>query len=114
MVPHGKVEHALMDHYEGHGFAVTGVTDERKGEKLVVLHTHPHLDVDALRAALEASGMPNLWIPKRDAFHFVEQLPLLGSGKLDLRKLNKMAAELEQKSVDIRREVSEEEKGGIK
>jgi len=98
MVPHGKVEHALMDLAHGHGFAVTGVPDEAKGERLVVLHTHPGLDVESLLKGLSERGLPNLWIPKRDSFYFVEALPLLGSGKMDLRELARMALEYSSKS----------------
>ena len=94
MVPHGKIEHALMDLLPDHGFAVTGVSDSRKGERLVVLHNHPSLDAEALIQGLAKAGLPNLWIPKRDAFFFVEHLPLLGSGKLDLRELNRRAQNL--------------------
>jgi len=94
MVPHGKVEHALMDLMPEHGFAVTGVSDSRKGERLVVLHNHPSLDAEALIQNLVKAGLPNLWVPKRDAFYYVEQLPLLGSGKLDIRELNRRAQRL--------------------
>ena len=39
--------------------------------------------------------MPNIWIPKAGDFHHVETLPLLGSGKLDLRKLKDLAENLD-------------------
>ena len=35
--------------------------------------------------------IPKLWIPKADSFVYVEELPVLGSGKLDLAKLAEMA-----------------------
>ena len=38
-------------------------------------------------------GLPNLFIPRRDHFVRVAELPMLGTGKLDLRALKKMAAE---------------------
>ncbi len=95
MVPHGRIEEAL---HEAAGasmqvFAVTAVPDERKGERLAVLHT---LDEDKLPAILErlaGSGLPNLFIPRRDQFVRVESLPVLGTGKLDLRAVKRIAAE---------------------
>jgi acyl-[acyl-carrier-protein]-phospholipid O-acyltransferase/long-chain-fatty-acid--[acyl-carrier-protein] ligase len=95
MVPHGRVEEALQ---EAAGatqqvFAVTAVPDERKGERLAVLHT---LDEAALPGVLEkltASGLPNLFIPRRDQFVKVSQLPILGTGKLDLREVKRIASE---------------------
>jgi acyl-[acyl-carrier-protein]-phospholipid O-acyltransferase/long-chain-fatty-acid--[acyl-carrier-protein] ligase len=74
-------------------FAVTAVGDERKGERLVVLHT---LDDQQVRRALEglgAQGLPNLFIPRRDHFIKVDALPVLGTGKLDLRAIRRVAEE---------------------
>jgi acyl-[acyl-carrier-protein]-phospholipid O-acyltransferase/long-chain-fatty-acid--[acyl-carrier-protein] ligase len=48
-------------------------------------------------ACLEKFGacdLPNLWKPKADAFHRVESFPLLGTGKLDLRKVKELAQSL--------------------
>ncbi|HEV8673597.1 MAG TPA: acyl-[ACP]--phospholipid O-acyltransferase [Methylomirabilota bacterium] len=95
MVPHGRVEEALHDAAGATGpvFAVTAIPDERKGERLAVLHT---LDESALPEILErlsASGLPNLFIPRLDGFVKVDQLPLLGSGKLDLRAIKRVAEE---------------------
>jgi acyl-[acyl-carrier-protein]-phospholipid O-acyltransferase/long-chain-fatty-acid--[acyl-carrier-protein] ligase len=96
MVPHIRVEEALHElaGKTEQTFAVAGVPDERKGERLVVLHT---LSEDELRECLEKlprAGLPNLWVPRPDAFHRVEKLPYLGTGKLDLRKIRELALEL--------------------
>lgn len=95
MVPHGKIEEVL---HEAAGsdiqvFAVTGVPDEKKGEKLAVLHV---LDETAVAACLEkvaSTGLPNIFIPKRDAFIKVDKLPVLGTGKMDLKKVKQIALE---------------------
>jgi acyl-[acyl-carrier-protein]-phospholipid O-acyltransferase/long-chain-fatty-acid--[acyl-carrier-protein] ligase len=42
---------------------------------------------------LQERGLPNLWIPGADAFAEIPELPMLGSGKLDLRRLAEMARE---------------------
>jgi len=93
MVPHIKVEEKLHELLEADGqvLAVTAIPDEKKGERLVVLHT---LKEDALKDCLEKlskSDLPALWKPRPDQFVYVEQLPYLGTGKLDLRRLREIA-----------------------
>ncbi|KPK22118.1 MAG: permease, partial [Nitrospira bacterium SG8_3] len=95
MIPHGRVENALLQaaNAETMVLGVTAIPDDRKGEQLVVLHT---LDESAIQNILEkvsASGLPNLFVPKRDNFIKVDQLPVLGTGKLDLRTLKQLALE---------------------
>ena len=72
---------------------MTSILDEKKGERLVVLHTLEELTVPAVLAKLRGSGLSNLFIPREDAFIKVEQLPVLGTGKLDLRALKRVALE---------------------
>jgi acyl-[acyl-carrier-protein]-phospholipid O-acyltransferase/long-chain-fatty-acid--[acyl-carrier-protein] ligase len=93
MVPHEKVEEELMriTKSETRDFAVTGKSDSKKGEKIVVFYTDAEQDIPALLEKLKESNMPNIWIPKAGDFHHIEALPLLGSGKLDLRKLKELA-----------------------
>ena len=93
MVPHIRVEEKLHELLgaDGQVLAVTAIPDEKKGERLVVVHT---LKEDALRDLLEKlakSDLPALWKPRPDQFLFVEKLPYLGTGKLDLRKLREIA-----------------------
>ena len=45
---------------------------------------------DAVRAQLD---LPNLWKPRADQFYHVEALPMLGTGKLDLRKIRELAVQ---------------------
>lgn len=96
MVPHIRVEEALRQVIgsEEVGVAVVGIPDAQKGERLVVLHEPLPEDVDTVYEKLKNSGLPNLWIPDRQMFFQVEQLPVLASGKLDLRKARQLAIEL--------------------
>ena len=96
MVPHLKVEEALHQLLGTPELAVTvtGVPDEKKGERLVVLHTLPEEKLRELQAGLVASGLPNLWIPRPNAYFRVEKIPLLGTGKLDLRAIREQALKL--------------------
>ena len=97
MVPHETVEHqiqaALGLGNEGErAIAVAAVIDSQKGEALVLLSTI-EIDQAKLRARLQEAGVPNLWIPK--TIKRVEQIPLLATGKLDLRACSEIAARRE-------------------
>ena len=93
MVPHIKVEEQLQEIAGGteQKFVVTGVPDGKKGERLVVLHLLKQEELKAVLERLPEAGLPNLWTPRANQFFFVEELPHLGSGKLDLRRIREMA-----------------------
>jgi acyl-[acyl-carrier-protein]-phospholipid O-acyltransferase/long-chain-fatty-acid--[acyl-carrier-protein] ligase len=95
MIPHGRVEEALHQAAESEVpvFAVTGIPDERKGEQLAVLHTLDESRIPDILARLSSNGLPNLFIPARANFVKVESLPVLGTGKMDLRALKRIAVE---------------------
>jgi acyl-[acyl-carrier-protein]-phospholipid O-acyltransferase/long-chain-fatty-acid--[acyl-carrier-protein] ligase len=94
MVPHELVEQKIVDLLglsgtDERAVAVMGVQDESKGEALVLLAA---IDVDLaqLRSKLHESGLPNLRIPKKICR--VDAIPVLASGKLDLRKCSELAS----------------------
>ncbi len=113
MVPHGRVEEALQDmaftlmredaaaggaketdDSEGEGvpdIAVTAVSDVSRGEQLVVLHADLPFDVERLKARMGDCGLPNLFCPRSNAWYEVDEIPKLGTGKVDLRGLNELA-----------------------
>jgi acyl-[acyl-carrier-protein]-phospholipid O-acyltransferase/long-chain-fatty-acid--[acyl-carrier-protein] ligase len=97
MVPHLKIEEALAqvigvdEEEEGFRAVVTAVVDEKKGERIVVLHTAISKTPEELRKGLSELGFPNLFIPSEDSFHRVESIPVLGTGKLDLRGVKQIA-----------------------
>ncbi len=73
---------------------VTSVSDQQKGERFVVLHLELGLDVDELLKRVRSYGLPALWMPRREHFFRVEALPLMGSGKLDLKQVRQTAQRL--------------------
>ena len=95
MVPHVKVEELLCQHLNlsSDALAVTALPDGKKGEKLVVVSTAEAGELDELRKIGRDIELPNLWRPHPDNFVRVASLPLLGSGKLDLRGLKRLAEE---------------------
>jgi acyl-[acyl-carrier-protein]-phospholipid O-acyltransferase/long-chain-fatty-acid--[acyl-carrier-protein] ligase len=93
MVPHIKIEEKLheLTGVTEQTFVVTGVPDEKKGERIVVLHKLPEAALAECLEKFSACDLPNLWKPKGDSFFRVENFPLLGTGKLDLRGIKALA-----------------------
>jgi acyl-[acyl-carrier-protein]-phospholipid O-acyltransferase/long-chain-fatty-acid--[acyl-carrier-protein] ligase len=100
-VPHETVEQKILAALElgnegDRTITIMSVTDAQKGEALVLLST---IEIDAaqLRAQLRDAGVPNLWIPK--TIRRVEQIPVLATGKLDLRRCSEIAAAADPEAV---------------
>ncbi|MDP1799004.1 MAG: acyl-[ACP]--phospholipid O-acyltransferase [Planctomycetaceae bacterium] len=101
MVPHLRIEDELLkivalsngSPVEGQGppLAVTSLPDPKKGERIIVLHLPFSRPVGDILNELGNTGLPNLWLPSNDSFFAVEQIPLLGTGKLDLRGIKQLA-----------------------
>ena len=106
MVPHGRVEETLqdlaMELSRGHegaldedapppAIAVTAVEDEKKGEQLVVLHAGLPFDGALLHERLGETDLPNLFQPKPAMYFEVGEIPMLGTGKVDLKGLKALA-----------------------
>lgn len=93
MVPHLAVEEVYMEYLQSSEavLAVTCVASERKGEQLVVLYTAAAGEPAALQQLMQASNLPNLWKPARDAYFPIEALPHTGTGKLDIKELRAIA-----------------------
>ena len=102
MVPHLKIEEILSQFLDTTPdddsddlllVAVTAVPDAKKGERLIVLHTPVEKTVEEMQQALKDANLPNIFIPTADSFVQVDQLPVLGTGKIDLRGIKSMALE---------------------
>jgi acyl-[acyl-carrier-protein]-phospholipid O-acyltransferase/long-chain-fatty-acid--[acyl-carrier-protein] ligase len=100
MVPHIRVEELLAriveDPHDEEGeirIAVTAVPDKDKGERLIVLHKPMSKTPEEVVKQLGETDLPNLWLPSADCFIEVPEIPILGTGKLDLRALKQVALE---------------------
>ena len=101
MVPHEVVEDALEEFVEkpegfaGRAVAVVGVPDSQKGEALVLLSclhsAHLPQALDAMRSYMVEKGLPRLWCPRE--IIPVETIPVLPTGKMDLRGCQILANE---------------------
>lgn len=98
MVPHEVVEDHITKamNLEGDSerrIAIVGIPDDDKGEALVLLSTVSSeavkQEIIQLRYSLLEKGVPALWIPKQ--LVRVAQIPVLSSGKLDLKACEKLA-----------------------
>ena len=98
MVPHERVEEYLVRAlgFEGEEIrkiVVVGVPDETKGEALMLLSTtageYLEQEMLDLRYRLLEMNVPALWIPRK--MIKVPEIPVLASGKLDLRSCELLA-----------------------
>jgi acyl-[acyl-carrier-protein]-phospholipid O-acyltransferase/long-chain-fatty-acid--[acyl-carrier-protein] ligase len=95
MVPHGTIEQKLvelfdLDQSEAYVVIVMGVPDVVKGEILVLLATRDFTLAEVRERLLDA-GVTALWVPR--VIHRVEKIPVLGTGKLDLKECKRLAVE---------------------
>jgi len=101
MVPLERLDEELHDALGSNGervLAVSAVPDDKRGERIVVLYL-PNI-AEKLPAALDSlgkRGLPNLWVPDHRDCYPLDAIPVLGSGKLDLKKLSEVAKEVARK-----------------
>ena len=104
MVPHEGVELALSQGFglsaeDAVQIAIAGVSDPQKGEALVLLSALPQHQrsseekeiLSSIRSMLADMAVPTLWAPKY--LVPVESIPVLPTGKLDLRGCKLLAEE---------------------
>lgn len=98
MVPHETVEETIvrtlgLESESTRRIAIVGVPDIEKGEALIMLTSVPggpdHQEIVQLRYRLIDKGVPPLWIPKK--MIRVTEIPVLASGKLDVKACEKIA-----------------------
>lgn len=98
MVPHETLEAAInkvlgLDTETERKIAIVGVPDDKKGEAIVLLSTiaGPALEQECidLRYKLLDEGITSLWCPRQIVP--VKEIPLLASGKLDIKGCQELA-----------------------
>lgn len=98
MVPHVPLEEELnrILGSEDEGLikaAVTSLPDPKKGERLIVVHTKTDFAPAEMVKALQKAGLAPICIPSADAFIEIAEIPVLGTGKMDLRGVKQVAEE---------------------
>ena len=72
--------------------AISSVPDDRKGEQLVVLYLDEIKGkIDMLYEKITSSDLANIYKPKRSNYFCVDSFPVLGTGKLDILGLRRLA-----------------------
>ena len=94
MVPHLKVEERISEMIDGLPCAVTSITDEQKGERLMAFYSNKDVAPSELWDRLCRSDLPKLWIPKRHDLFCIETIPTLATGKTDLLEIRNMARQM--------------------
>jgi acyl-[acyl-carrier-protein]-phospholipid O-acyltransferase/long-chain-fatty-acid--[acyl-carrier-protein] ligase len=96
MVPHIRIEDKLQElaGVTEQVFAVTALPDEKKGERIVVISTLTTEKIAPVIEKFAQCDLPVLWKPRASQFFHVDALPILGTGKIDLRGVKALAASM--------------------
>lgn len=99
MVPMDRVEERLMEAVQEiagaahpHQLAIAAAPDDTRGERLILLYTS--LPCAPRELIDRARDLPTLFRPRERDAHEVDELPVLGTGKRDLKRLQQLATEL--------------------
>ena len=90
MVPLEKVEEEIqtvLGESQDRLVVVTAIADAKRGERIVVLHLPLETAPKDVAKKLGERGLPNIYLPDARDFYQVAELPILGSGKIDLKKM---------------------------
>jgi acyl-[acyl-carrier-protein]-phospholipid O-acyltransferase/long-chain-fatty-acid--[acyl-carrier-protein] ligase len=93
MVPHIRIEEKLHELAESteQVFAVAAVPDDKKGERIIVIHILTEIKLTTVLEKISQCDLPALWKPKANQFVHVDSIPTLGTGKMDLRAIRALA-----------------------
>lgn len=89
MISLESVEKLALSASPTHLHAVSSVSDENRGEALVLFTTDKTLNREFLQQAARAGGYPEIAVPRKIVY--VESIPVLGTGKTDYVTLKSMA-----------------------
>ncbi|WP_078554072.1 AMP-binding protein [Bacillus alkalicellulosilyticus] len=92
MISLQAVEQIAMDTYDDIGFAAVSIPDKRKGEKIILFTSIKEADLKEIKRFVKEKKHSAIFLPSD--LHYVEEIPLLGSGKTDYVSLERMAREL--------------------
>lgn len=92
MISLTAVEEVLSGAFPHYGLrfqiAVVSRPDQDKGEALIAATNEPRLQIEEIRIAIRARGLPNISVPRE--VRVVKELPKLGTGKINHRELEKI------------------------
>jgi acyl-[acyl-carrier-protein]-phospholipid O-acyltransferase/long-chain-fatty-acid--[acyl-carrier-protein] ligase len=92
MVSLAVVENCASTLWREHDHAAAVLPDKRKGEQIVLLTTFPKADRSDLQRWAQDHGVNELALPRK--IFQVQAIPVLGTGKMDIGAVQKLAAEI--------------------
>lgn len=92
MVSLSVAENVAATLWREHEHAAAVLPDGRKGEQIVLLTTNPEADRSNLQRWARSHGVKELSLPRK--IYHVEEIPLLGTGKMDIGSVQRLAEEL--------------------
>jgi acyl-[acyl-carrier-protein]-phospholipid O-acyltransferase/long-chain-fatty-acid--[acyl-carrier-protein] ligase len=92
MVSLAVVENVASTLWREHDHAAAVLPDKRKGEQIVLLTTYPKADRIDLQRWAQDHGVNELSLPRK--IFQVSAIPVLGTGKMDIGAVQKLAADL--------------------
>jgi acyl-[acyl-carrier-protein]-phospholipid O-acyltransferase / long-chain-fatty-acid--[acyl-carrier-protein] ligase len=92
MVSLAVVENCASTLWREHDHAAAVIPDKRKGEQIVLLTTYPKADRSELQRWAQDHGVNELSLPRK--IFQVPSIPVLGTGKMDIGAVQKLASEM--------------------
>ncbi len=92
MVSLAVVENCAKSIWPDYEHAAAVLPDDRKGEQIVLLTTTPNAERMDMLHWLQNHGVSELSMPRK--LFYVEEIPLLGSGKMDIGQVQLLAEDL--------------------
>jgi len=92
MISLNKLEEMALACYQQSGFYAVSIPDPKKGEKIILFTTHSDLSDKPLRKYIKEQKVSSLYIPSK--IEPIDEVPILGSGKVNYRELEVRAKAL--------------------
>ncbi|WEG14810.1 AMP-binding protein [Pullulanibacillus sp. KACC 23026] len=92
MISLNKIEELALEHFGSSSFYAVSIPDKRKGEKIILFTTVADVTGREFNKSIKQKKMSSLYIP--DQIVFINEIPLLQSGKPDYRQMEVMAKDL--------------------
>ncbi len=89
MISLSQIEEFAKNIWPENNSVVCSIKDSSKGEALILLTDKKDANLDIISKSMKEAGFSTLYIPK--TLKTIDELPILGSGKLDYRRIQDIA-----------------------
>lgn len=91
MVSLNKVEDLALECFGVSPFYSVSIPDKRKGERIILFTTTENVSEKEFKKFIKSKKVSSLYVPSK--IHFIDSVPLLGSGKPNYREMERLATE---------------------